>query len=534
MATLKTTSLGEIRGKTVDGVTQYLGVKYASLKNRLANAELVEVRDGDVLDATKDGPTVPSLSFGCDLEQSAIQHTLPKKELPHSDLDGLNLNIAVPDGTTSSSKLPVFLFIHGGGFAIGANSWPQFDWTRLVKLSAEKGFPIVAVSMNSYRLGPFGFLTSEELRSAGYKANNGIRDQRVAMRWVQKHISDFGGDPDNVTLAGMSAGGSSVTIHLLSDEPLFKRAVSMSGTYLLLPPLDYNIQEENYKAAIAALGLAEKTVEERIKLLLETPAQEVISKLPPSIALVPAIDGDLVPPGLSFSRTADSSSKLLTGNKWCKELLIGDAQIDASITAFLHSELKDGAATKFSSAVRSVLSAYPNEAEEILQRYGVKGGVSDEDAFAGFINFSNDISFFAPVLTFVKGWDGNAYVYYFNEGNPWEGPWKGRSSHILDLAYFFQNYKEFLSPAQQAVATALAEDFFKFCHGVAPWPAVKDGNLESGFAARVYGPSDEKRAAAVVSQPYGGETMRRSILFDYADKIPLDLFAKVWDSYVHE
>lgn len=160
--------------------------------------------------------------------------------------------------------------------------------------------------------------------------------------------------------------------------------------------------------------------------------------------------------------------------------------------------------------------------------------MSDEDAFAGFINFSNDISFFAPVLTFVKGWDGNAYVYYFNEGNPWEGPWKGRSSHILDLAYFFQNYKEFLSPAQQAVATALAEDFLKFCHGAASWPAVKDGNLESGFAARVYGPSDEKRAAAVVSQPYGGETMRRSILFDYTDKIPLDLFAKVWDCYVHE
>lgn len=104
----------------------------------------------------------------------------------------------------------------------------------------------------------------------------------------------------------------------------------MSGTYLLLPPLDHNLQEENYKSAIAALGLTNKTVEERIKLLLETPAQEVISKLPPSIALVPAIDGDLVPAGLSFSRTADSGSNLLKGNKWCKELLIGDAQIDVS------------------------------------------------------------------------------------------------------------------------------------------------------------------------------------------------------------
>jgi len=55
MATLRTTSLGEIRGKTADGVTQYLGVKYASLRNRLADAELVETREGDILDATKDG-----------------------------------------------------------------------------------------------------------------------------------------------------------------------------------------------------------------------------------------------------------------------------------------------------------------------------------------------------------------------------------------------------------------------------------------------------------------------------------------------
>jgi carboxylesterase type B len=81
------------------------------------------------------------------LELSAIQHTLPKKDLPQSDLECLNLNISVHQGTTASSKLPVFLFIHGGGLVLGANSWPQFDYTRFVQLSVEKGLPIVAVSM---------------------------------------------------------------------------------------------------------------------------------------------------------------------------------------------------------------------------------------------------------------------------------------------------------------------------------------------------------------------------------------------------
>lgn len=92
-------------------------------------------------------PTAVSLPIGCDLELMHVQHTLPKKELPQSDLDCLNLNIAVPADTTPSSKLPVFVFIHGGGLVIGANSWPQFDYTRLIQLSVEKKLPIVAVSI---------------------------------------------------------------------------------------------------------------------------------------------------------------------------------------------------------------------------------------------------------------------------------------------------------------------------------------------------------------------------------------------------
>jgi acetyl esterase/lipase len=92
-----------------------------------------------------DRPTAASLVNGCDFEQGAIQQTLPKKESHQSDTECLNLNIAVPEGTTSASKLPVFLFIHGGGLNLGANSWPQFDWTRVINLSVEKGVPILAV-----------------------------------------------------------------------------------------------------------------------------------------------------------------------------------------------------------------------------------------------------------------------------------------------------------------------------------------------------------------------------------------------------
>ena len=92
-------------------------------------------------------PLALSLPIGCDIELGHVQHTLPKKELHQSDVDCLNLNIAVPSNATPESKLPVLFFIHGGGLFIGGNSWPQYDLTRLVKLSIERKLPMVVVTV---------------------------------------------------------------------------------------------------------------------------------------------------------------------------------------------------------------------------------------------------------------------------------------------------------------------------------------------------------------------------------------------------
>lgn len=186
------------------------------------------------------------------------------------------------------------------------------------------------------------------------------------------------------------------------------------------------------------------------------------------------------------------------------------------------SHLKPGCTKKFVAAMNTVVSS--PTVQQLLEGYGIAENTPDEEGFSRILNFMNDLLFFAPVLSITRGWPGNAYVYYFNEGNPWEGPWKGRASHILDLAYLFQNYREFLTPAQQTVGTAFAEDIFKFCHGVAPWPAV--AGIPDGFTARTYGPSSQE-PTGLVGQPYGGESMRRTILFDHADKVTLDELARV-------
>ena len=155
-------------------------------------------------------PQVISPPNGVDMELGFIQTTLPKTEFPGiSDIEGLHLNISVPKqakSITGNEALPVLVFIHGGGYAIGGNWWPQYDTAKLVQLSQTLGKPIIAVNIN-YRLGAPGFLTSPELRAAGYKANNGLRDQRVALSWVKEYIQGFGGDSNNITVAGESAGG---------------------------------------------------------------------------------------------------------------------------------------------------------------------------------------------------------------------------------------------------------------------------------------------------------------------------------------
>uniref|UniRef100_A0AAG5DE49 Carboxylic ester hydrolase n=1 Tax=Anopheles atroparvus TaxID=41427 RepID=A0AAG5DE49_ANOAO len=118
--------------------------------------------------------------------------------------------------------LPVMVWIHGGGFFTGTGHSAVYDPEYLVQQGA------VVVTIN-YRLGPLGFLA---LPSVGIAGNMGLKDQRMALRWVQENIERFGGDPHNVTIFGESAGGASVHLHYLSEgsRQYFHKAIAQSGT----------------------------------------------------------------------------------------------------------------------------------------------------------------------------------------------------------------------------------------------------------------------------------------------------------------
>ena len=219
-----TTSLGTIRGLDNGRCLEFRGVPFGKA-GRFEYAEPVDGWEG-TLDATAFGP-------GCPQNRAVHEHLddpvrlFYKREyregldFTYSE-DCLNLNIYAPYGAQDA---PVILFFYGGGFDSGLNSESPFDGTAL----AERG--AVAVFAN-YRVGPLGYLTHEEIQKKyGRDGNFGLDDQLTAVRWVKAHIGAFGGDGENLTLLGQSAGAISIQFLCLNPahEGLFRRAAMLSG-----------------------------------------------------------------------------------------------------------------------------------------------------------------------------------------------------------------------------------------------------------------------------------------------------------------
>ncbi|XP_035787947.1 venom carboxylesterase-6-like [Anopheles albimanus] len=174
-------------------------------------------------------PKIPGMSHTTPQEKNrfCIQRTSLGKY--NGTEDCLYLNVFVTQRSTfdNAGLLPVMFYIHGGAFSRGAASTATRDPVRLMTTRR-----VIVVTIQ-YRLGVLGFLSTGDLSASG---NFGMKDQVLALRWVQKNIRAFGGDPQLVTIFGESAGGASVQYHMLSpvSRGLFQRAISMSGSALSL------------------------------------------------------------------------------------------------------------------------------------------------------------------------------------------------------------------------------------------------------------------------------------------------------------
>lgn len=268
-------------------MTEFLGIQYATADRFCEPVDIKKYNHS--VDATSFGPQSPQVP-------GFMEEILNTKELPTSE-ECLYLNIWAP--TKPSKLLPVLFWIHGGAYTNGTAATSWYNGTNLVQLG-----DVVLVSVN-YRLGPFGFIGENNL---------GTMDQISALRWVNRNIASFGGDPNNVTIFGESAGGSSVVA--LTASPLTKGLITKA--WAMSPSLrQLRTRAEAEDAKQQFLKAAKCTSVEELKSLttqqiIDATAQMFVDVENYISTFTPTCGGSALPEDV-YSASADSQIPLIVG-----------------------------------------------------------------------------------------------------------------------------------------------------------------------------------------------------------------------------
>ncbi|KAM3874434.1 bile salt-activated lipase [Diretmus argenteus] len=416
----------------------FKGIPFADIPGRFEKPERHPGWDG-VLKATS-------------YRKRCLQVTLLQTETRGSE-DCLYLNIWVPHGRKVSTDLPVMVWIYGGGFltggSMGANFLDNFLYNG--QEIADRG-NVIVVTLN-YRVGTLGFLSSGDESAPG---NYGLWDQQAAIAWVHRNIRSFGGDPDNVTIFGESAGGASVSFQTLTphNRGLFKRAISQSGVALCPWAINKNPRkfaeevaqkvncptDEKMVACLKMTDPVELTLAGKLDIEA-SPENPLVNNL----HLSPVIDGDFLPdePGNLFHNTADidyiaginnMDGHLFTG------LDVPSVNRPIASTPVEVMETYLGAFTKDKGipGLNEAVSVYTST-------WG--GKPSKEDIKRTIVDIGTDYIFLAPTqaalyLHAANAKSGRTYSYLFSEpsrlgglGRPYP-IWMG-ADHAEDLQFVF-------------------------------------------------------------------------------------------------
>ncbi len=422
-STINTLS-GRVQGYIKDGITIFKGVPYASPPIEALRFQPPQVHKGweNILNATEFGPYAPQ-GF------TLLEEMFCFFENQNED-NCLSLNIWTPE--TDNDLRPVMVYIHGGSFIFGggADIWYGVDGTQL----AQKG-NVVVVTLN-YRLGAFGFLFIED-----QIANIGILDQIAALKWIKKNIEKFGGNPNNITIFGESAGALSALI--LTSIPLakglFHRAIIQSAPIMDTKPIIRSTTKLFQELGIRNGDISalhdlkfKKIINAQNKIILkglEEGSQEIMD-------FRPSIDGEIIPihPIEAIKRGIGRDTDILIGNN--KDEV----------------KLWTGPNPLFQNMKMNEISDF------LLQRVGKFGDgklISDKNLCKKFISIyshdpinkpvdiydkiDTDFTFRIPAIQVCEGnsqYNPNIYNYIFTWPSPaLEG--KYGSCHIIEIPFAF-------------------------------------------------------------------------------------------------
>lgn len=341
--------------------------------------------------------------------------------------DCLYLNIW-SSARSSKEKRPVFVYIHGGGFVENSGSIALFDGESM----AQKG--LVFVTLN-YRLGIFGFFSHPELtKESSHQAsgNYGILDQIAALKWVKNNIEAFGGDPENVTIAGQSAG--SLSVNALSVSPLarglFHRIIAESGACVL--PGSFGGTGDLQRAEARGLDLMESAGIKSFQEMRNLSSADLQGLLPRGTGLV--VDGYVITEPIpdTYAKGKQAPVPLLTG--WNANEIQTDFTI--SLKQY-HEELL----REFGEEAGIVFELYPATTDEEAQIARKK--MASELRF-GIQNYAWART--QSLLTNVP-----VFLYYFNRHMPAEGELKKYGAfHTAEIPYAYDNLSKMNRPWEPA------------------------------------------------------------------------------------
>ncbi len=413
---------GDVRGvKLADGAVElYAGIPYA--KPPVGELRWREPQDPEPWNGVRDCdhfapmcmqptelPIVSSLKQVIGFHDYRI--SLSDNYIPPVSEDGLYVNVWKPAG--EQKDLPVLVYIHGGTLQTGQPWYGDYAGTGFAKRG------VVVVNLG-YRLGVFGYLANEELMAEspnGTTGNYGLLDQIKALEWVQKNVAAFGGDPDNVTVAGESAGSASVSAICTSPlaRGLFRRALLESSTVASVePPHSFRKFEEaiaSGRELMARYGA--KSAADLRKLDAKTLVNEAYTQHHMTV------DGYALTetPYESYRRGAHNEEALLHGY---------NAEESGPFIIFGHANLKN-----YEQKVRGYFGKY---ADEVLRIYAPK---TDAEADAMWARIYGAVFFDYPHYCLARLASGNgipAYEYYFSKHNGRLSAW-----HSGEMIYLYGN-----------------------------------------------------------------------------------------------
>lgn len=404
---------GIVRGTQEDGITIFRGIPYAEapVAERRWQPPVAKARWEGVRDARAFGP--PCFQP----EARGAANGIYAEELGAMSEDCLTLNVWAPD---DAANAPVLVWIHGGALVAGASSFGMYDGAHL----AEEG--VVVVSLN-YRLGVLGFLAHPELSAESEQdisGNYGFLDQIEALRWIERNIAAFGGDPDNVTIAGESAGALSVMYLMTSPlaRGLFDKAV-MQSSYMISTPALKEARHGHPSAESLGLWLEEKLEADDLADLRALGPRELVAKA--TAAGYPTwgtVDGKVIPHQIaeSFDRGEQAPVPVLAG--------------------FNSGEIR---------SLRRLLPPAPADAEEYEAKVRAAYGDLADRFLAIYPSDTIDESMLAATRDALYGWTAEriarkqaavgapAYLYLFDHGYPAADEAGLHAFHASEIPFMF-------------------------------------------------------------------------------------------------